>query len=197
MKSATSTRGGRKSSVPDAKLKKREYSFVSPTSPEGPVSLASIRLLLKEALEPINIELGQLHQTLESASEQLKEVASLPGRIKELESENAVLKCKLEGTIGQCKNLEEKICTLEGYSRRNNLKFSQMRGFNNLNVSSQAKCEAQILEIFSNIGLQITSSEIEHAHPIGGPVANRPVIVRFGSFKTRQKVLHEREKLVY
>ena len=68
----TSVCGGKKGTFDSSKMFKRDHSMVSPTSPEGPVTLASIRILFKEELVPVNSELEHLSKSANSKQMVLK-----------------------------------------------------------------------------------------------------------------------------
>ena len=93
----TGVRGGRKGSVPDSsKVMKRDYSLVSPTSPESTVTLTNIKMLLQEALEPVTEDLNQLKKSVKFATDQLKTVTLLGKKVAELQKNNSELTNQLK-----------------------------------------------------------------------------------------------------
>ena len=85
-KISTSVCGGKKGTlVESSKILKRDYTLISPSSPEGTVSLANIRSLFKEELVPINNEFDHLQKSVEFTSEQMKDLVLLNEKIVKLE----------------------------------------------------------------------------------------------------------------
>ena len=72
-----------------AKSQKRDYDLVSPPSPEGQLTLTNMRALLKEAMDPIYIELDAVKCKLE-------QVTTVNERVTNLEEELKSTKAKLE-----------------------------------------------------------------------------------------------------
>ena len=193
----TGVRGGKKGSVSNSsKVMKRDYSLVSPTSPESTVTLTNIKMLLQEALEPITEDLNQLKKSVEFATDQLKTVTLLGERVTELQKNNAELTNHLKDSQAQCHVLQERVIALESYSRRNNLKFSQIRGsISTLQRQNSEDCESMMIRLFQKVGISVGPSEIENAHWIGHhKLVSRPIIIRFLNHKIRQKVFNERNK---
>ena len=69
-----SGRTGSTSSAP--KAPKREYELVSPTTPEGQVTIGNIRSLLQEAIQPLVTDIADLKQKLDDigAAEKKSEI---------------------------------------------------------------------------------------------------------------------------
>ena len=187
----------RRSSVPDSKALKRDHNQVSPNSPESAITLTSIKTLLKEALAPITDDLNELKKSVDFTSDQLKIVTSLEERVADLQINNCELSNQLKDSKAKCNVLEEKVIALESYSRRNNLKFSQIRGTTSeLQNPNKVDCESLMVHLFQRAGIDMGHSDIKNAHYIGyHKQVDRPIIVRFLSFKMRQKVYTERSKL--
>ena len=95
-KVSTSVRGDKKRTFDSSKMFKRDHSMVSPTSPEGPVTLASIRILFKEQLVPVNSELEHLSKSVEFNSKQIEDMMVLNKKVDVLQKDNTVLGNKLK-----------------------------------------------------------------------------------------------------
>ena len=65
-------------STPGAsKSLKRDFELVSPESPEGYITSASMRNMLKEHLQPISKELTELKKSVNSNAEKIDEIMNL------------------------------------------------------------------------------------------------------------------------
>lgn len=191
-----SVRGGRKDSASArAKMIKRDFEMVSPASPENPpVTLANIRMLFKEELEPINMEFEDLRNSISFNSAKLDEIANLSTKVENLEKKCETLTAKLDAAEARCEQLEEKVVMLETYSRKNNVKFL---GIKKLVTAPSAveDCEKIIIELCQKIGLQIGPREIERAHRLGqNNNPNRPIIVKLSHFKDKQSILSKKQQ---
>ena len=195
-KVSTSIRGGKKGTFDSSKMFKRDHSMVSPTSPKGPVTLASIRILFKEELVPVNSELEHLRNSVEFNSKQMEDMMVLNKKVDVLQKDNTVLGNKLKEVELKCSVLQERITSLEMYTRRNNLKFSGLMPPEQDTVARGAKSHEDLLiSLFKKVGIPMHPDEREHVHPIGHYKAkNRPFIVRFVNYKSRQKIFTDRKK---
>ena len=182
----------RSSSQPNvSKAPKRDFDMVSPASPKGNFSLSAFKSLLKESLAPLTADLDSLKSSAKFTTDTLAEIGALTNRVKKLESESSHLKTRLGETEKRCGVLEEKITAMESYSRRNNLKF--------LNIAREGgveDCESTIIDLCEKYGIPIQSYQIERAHRLGSqsPKLTNPILVRFLSFKDRQRVFQEKGK---
>ena len=93
--------------------------------------------------------------------------ANLTSKVDELSGQNNLLSEKLQIAEARCQLLEDKVIALESASRRNNLKFLNVKMQQSDSESSHENCESTILEICANHGINIGPSEIERAHRIG------------------------------
>ena len=85
--------------------------------------------------------------------------------------------------------------SLESYSRKNNLKFLNVKQ-NTAGSKKQAEdCEELILRMCCKHGIEMESRYIERAHRLGykGKV-NGPIIVKFNNYKDKQRVLKEKKR---
>ena len=107
-------RGGSTTGAP--KALKMDYQLVSPTTPEGQVTLCNIRVLLKEAIEPLADDLEQVKQKLDS-------MTVVNARVDTLELKVDNLETRLSQSETKCSELQKEVVKLEMYSRKNSLKF--------------------------------------------------------------------------
>ena len=188
----SSLRGGRRcSSQPNfSKALKRDFDSVSPTSPENIVTLSAMRALLKETMAPVIADLDDVKASAQFTTEKLDEITSLSERMSKMEKENIDLKSKLEKSEARCSTLEDRIILVEGYSRRNNLKF--------INVADRPtgeNCESRVLELCKRFDIDLEEHHIERAHRLGNKnQAKSPILVKFLSYKDRQRVLQEKTR---
>ena len=190
--------GGRRVGAPvESKVQKRDYTLVSPTSPESPVTLAGIFNMLKEQLDPLRADMDQVKESLDFTSEKLDVLSQFASKIDDLKKKNDDLSEKLKKSETRCQSLEEKVIALESASRRNNLKFLNVQKKISANTESlHEDCESTILEICAQYGINITSSDIERAHRVGyAGKAERPIIAKFLRYKVREEVFHAFKKL--
>ena len=95
-KTSTASKGTKQGSFqPPSTSQRRNYELVSPTTPEGPASLPSIRAMFHEFLEPVKWDLDLVKGTVEATSAKL-EIAVLTQKCVHLEAENVALKYKLK-----------------------------------------------------------------------------------------------------
>ena len=190
--------GGRRVGAPvESKVQKRDYTLVSPTSPESPVTLAGIYNMLKEQLDPLHADMDQAKESLDFTSEKLHVLSQFASKIDDLKKKNDDLSEKLKKSETRCQSLEEKVIALESASRRNNLKFLNVQKKISANTESlHEDCESTILEICAQYGINIASSDIERAHRVGyAGKAERPIIVKFLRYKVREEVFHAFKRL--
>ena len=181
----------RSSSQPNvSKALKRDFDSVSPSSPENSLTLSSMRQLLKETMAPVTADLEGLKVSAKATSDQLKEITTLTKKVSCLEKENSDLKAKLKESDIKCKELEDRVISMESYSRRNNLKF-----LNVVDQSTGENCERTILDLCKNLDICLEDSQIERAHRLGGKQnAKAPILVKFLSYKVRQCVFREKAR---
>lgn len=93
----------------------------------------------------------------------------------------------------QVDSLQLRINELEDRSRRNNLLFYGIPD----ERENWEECEAKVLKALTGVLDPLPSGAIERAHRLGTFSNNkcRPIIVKFASFKTKDKILGSRKKL--
>ena len=94
-----------------------------------------------------------------------------------------------------CKALSEQMLSLDARSRRNNLKFLNMKS-NHYVSTSKEDCERLIIEFCAQFGVCIEARDIERAHRIGPRnKIGQPILVKFAHFKVRQQVFEARSEM--
>ena len=193
---AVVNKGTRKGSSqpPSSKALRRDFSLVSPASPDLPISATSLRTMLHEALEPLSQELDGVRRSIQDNSTKLGDIKPLSKKCADLEAENTRLKSKLEITEARCQSMEEKLLSLETRSRRNNLKFIPMKN-NKLDPAlwQQRECDALVTDLCRKYGIYINPNQIEISHRLGKS-KDAPVIAKFFTNKDKVKVLKEKQK---
>ena len=192
--SKTATVSGKnrtKPTVDSTPASKRLFAEVSPACPENQVTLLNIKILLKEALEPLTLEIDELRKSVEFTSSKLDEMSHLHAKVENLEKKCEHMSRQLSASEARCELLHEKLLTQEIFSRKNNLKFVGIK----CAETAQENCETIILNVCSQIGLKIHPRDIKRAHRVG-PSGNpsRPIIVKLLHFKDRQLILMEKQK---
>ena len=94
-----------------------------------------------------------------------------------------------------CQPLSEQMLSLDARSRRNNLKFLNMKS--NQAVSTlKEECEMLIIEFCAKFGVCVEARDIERAHRIRPRnKIGQPILVRFSHFKVRQQVFEARSRM--
>ena len=118
-------------------------------------------------------------------------VKSLKEKIAALSDENANLRRRVE-------ELELKVERAEQYSRRNCLRMSGISETDNESV------DKKVMQMTTAIGSDIALCDIDRCHRLGRPRTTtsgnqmsrpRDIIIKFTSFRARQKVLKNKSKL--
>ena len=175
-------RGG--STIGAPKALKRDYQLVSPTTPEGQVTLCNIRALLKEAIEPLADDLEQVKQKLDA-------ITVVNARVDTLELKVDNLETRLLQSETKCSELQKEVVKLEMYSRKNNLKFLNIK---DPHSASNENCEEKILDLCAYHNVELDARNIETAHRLGRSTKiDRPIMVKFSNFKSKQKILRARK----
>ena len=115
----------------------------------------------------------------------------LSARINVLETENQSLKAENGSLKQRVESLESAVEAGEQYSRRNCLRVSGIREADNENTDNL------ILDVVHSIAVDLDIHEIDRSHRVGRARNNRPrdIIVRFFTFRARQKLYKDRTKL--
>ena len=88
----SSDKSGKKSQSqpPSSKSVRRDYSQVTPDSPNSPISTTSLRVMLQEAILPVTQELDAIKQSINDNSKKLDQIGLLSKHCANLESENGI-----------------------------------------------------------------------------------------------------------
>ena len=102
-----------------------------------------------------------------------------------LRSENSLLREKVE-------ELEFTSDNLEQYSRRNNLKLSGLS-----EDTANSNTDKVILDLCTELRLSLSEVDIDRSHRVGKPNLPKPrqIIVKFTSYRARQKLYKARSQL--
>ena len=188
-----------------SKTPKRDHSCVAPPSPQ--MSLSDVRKLLKEELaksldsttksiESLGQRLGTDFETLQESIDCVKSELttlseSLDDRIADLVQENNELRLNCSQAEVKINKLTDRIVSLEGHMRRDNLKFLNIK----VNDTQGEDCESLILALCKDMGITLDSRAIIRAHRTGPKRENtQPIIVKFGHFKDKMLVLKEKNR---
>ena len=178
---------------PPQKSLRRGYELVSPTSTDPPLSLAGIRVLFEEYLDPVKKELDSIQKSLQDATTKLGKVSDLEKACSGLKADNQILKSKLDKAEDKSHLLEERLISLESVSRRNNLKFILMKK-GNLTSWPHKDCESIVLEMCDKWNLDLPKNCIERAYKLRGRQSDSPIIVKFLSFKDKLQVIRQKHR---
>ena len=110
------------------------------------------------------------------------------------ETENSLLKDKLEKTEKRCQKLEERLFSLETASRRNNLKFVPMTRLIS-NSWQNCDCNVLVMNLCGKYGINFNQSSIERAHRVNARQKDAPIIVKLLKFKDKLRILREKQKM--
>ena len=109
-------------------------------------------------------------------------VTGLQTRITALETENASLKETVAKLVSSCD-------TAEQYSRRNCIRITGIREAENESTDDHVMSMATALD------LDLTINDIDRSHRVGKPGKPRAIIVKFATFRARQKLYRSRSQL--
>ena len=113
--------------------------------------------------------------------------------ITELHKQNSDLVTQNVALTERVVKLEKAVDQAEQYSRRNNLRISGYVEDNNENTDDI------VMKMASDIGCDLQLSEIDRSHRVGKPDAartkQREILVKFTSYRARQKLYKKRTEL--
>ena len=200
------------------KQKKRDFDLVSPDSPDSPITMSGFRVMLKQEVEKITAEITEVKNVIKSNSDSLESFKLSTGidiedvkrgiqfnsdtldslkvlteKVINIELGHNKLASKVEAYEERICQLEERLISLEGRSRRNNLKFLNVK--NTTHQGATENCESLIIQLCKDNGIELNPRSIERAHRVGfkGP-KDRPIIVKFFHYKDRQAILQAKGK---
>ena len=180
------------SSQPHTDHQARSYQPVSQAS--GYSSMVSdpgsFAAALAAALqtEQVRVPLGNIIQDkLETLTDNYEtRLRELESKSLELELENKSLKTRLD-------TAESAIDELEQYGRRNALRVS-----NNWPEAAQEDTDTLIVQMArDHLNIDLQPSDISRSHRVGPPTPDkpRPVLVKFSTYRARERIYRARSKL--
>lgn len=158
--------------------------------PPTPVTTDNFPALLASAFQnpQVRESLGSLiTDRLEQVTEDLER------RIRELEAKNLSLEVTNTQLHTRVERAESAIDELEQYGRRNALRIS-----NNLPEVPGEDTDKIVLELANtHLGVQLEASDISRSHRVGPPSPSKPrqILVKFATYRAREKVFKARSKL--
>ncbi|XP_077528536.1 uncharacterized protein LOC144140913 [Haemaphysalis longicornis] len=141
----------------------------------------------------------QLHTTEKTISDLSNRITQLEKHYQSLSTVQTQITALETGagvTARHIQTLEARFDDAENRSRRNNLIFYGLPDTNHSETFSES--EELIMSLCSeHLNVEIDPKELERAHRLGRhkPGQNRPVIVKFTSFKTKETILSNGKKL--
>lgn len=155
-----------------------ESSFMGlpPPDPEILRTVSIVKLYLKD--EIVSVVKAAVSEAVDS---QLKEVKE---ENKRLSSENEILKARVS-------ELEVTAEQSEQYSRRNSLRIS------NIPETEEEETDLIVLDIAETLNLDIRGYDIDRSHRVGKPGPKRPrdILVKFATYRARQRLYGARSNL--
>lgn len=112
-------------------------------------------------------------------------------KAKALEEKNNILKKEVSHLNNKVTKLETDLDSVEQYNRRNTLRIT------GIPEDPKENIDQTVAEVASAMNSNIKLSEIDSTHRTGKPKGNRPkdIIVRFVSYKAREKLYEARNRL--
>ena len=119
-------------------------------------------------------------------------IASLESKNESLVKENDSLRTENMLLREKVEELEFTTDNLEQYSRRNNLRLSGIP-----ETPTNSNTDKVILDLCKDLGISLSESDIDRSHRVGRPNGPKPrqIIVKFTSYRARQKLFKERTQL--
>ena len=162
------------------------------------------------------VELADIHASLEQIKndllnkatnekidELLKKIDEKDKKIQDLESRLEILESKNATNDNTIKLLERKVDDNESYHRRQNLRIVGIPQPVNGAKESEDECLQKVKNDIDKLGVELPNLDwcLDRAHRVGpikvdegGNVMNRPMIVRFTSWRARTAVYRNRVK---
>lgn len=148
--------------------------------------IADIKVI-KTGQKSIETKVGAIQKRLDAVEEKMKTFDHMNEDIVHLQS-------SVETLTSQQDTLQSRVDDLEDRSRRNNI---ILRGIPD-NRETWEETEVHVREVLRDVLDPLPETAIERAHRLGQyhPGKCRPIIVRFSNFKTKNKLLSVRKKLM-
>ena len=166
-------------------LKTMNENYVTKTD------LNELRTSVNELTQRIDNAVLQADTALTKATEAEKRAQEAEAKVQNLEGELQQLQSKLHKSAVKCNVLQEKVASLDDYSRRENLIFE------GIDESPKENCTAKIVR-FLNEKLNIADAEqmeFQRIHRVGNGQKPRPIICRFLKYPEREVVWQARSNL--
>ena len=157
--------------------------------------LKQTSMSLKTELSVVKNHVAEVRkESLDKIDQIEHSVAHVSGIFESWKEEKAVLLCQITELKAE---YELKFDEIEQYSRRSCLITTGVK------ESQEESTGKIVLNIFlDNLGVRLDLSEIGRSHRLGpwktdqnGNVTSRPIIIKFISYKSRQKVFNVKKKL--
>lgn len=157
-----------------------------------PSEMSKLSEMLKDTFKD---EIGNLVQSIVNGV--LKglndRIDAMETNVKELQKKNITLENHNKALSARVATLEKGVDQAEQYSRRNNLRIT---GYNE---AENENTDGIVMQMASDIGVDLHLSEIDRSHRVGKPDAERTrpreIIVKFTSYRARQKLFKMRTEL--
>ncbi|XP_049268747.1 uncharacterized protein LOC125757325 [Rhipicephalus sanguineus] len=170
--------------------------------PTDPVILAELKKIstgqsaLLSEVQDLKVQLHTTEKTIRGLSDRIAQLEEHYKTLSTVQSELVTLQTSMAATSRHIETLEARFEDAENRSRRNNLLFHGLPDTNHSETFSES--EGLIMNLCSeHLNIKIDPKEIERAHRLGRYKAGlqRPIIVRFTSFKTKEVILSNGKKL--
>ena len=146
-------------------------------------------LLLKEFLG-VKSEISNVKEQVTGINGKLDTVLTDVGLLK---SEVEQVKADYASLSSTVAFIDNRIDYLENQSRRNNIIF---RNIPEEKGEKWADSKSKIIKVIKDkLGMEVSSFEIERAHRTAGKSGARPMVVKFLSYDTRERVFSLKKKL--
>ena len=112
-------------------------------------------------------------------------------RLRKLHDENKRLTQENEELKNRVTRLEQDIDDTEQYNRRNNLRISKFP------ESASEDTDAIVIKIAETLNVPLTPGDIDRSHRVGRPGSKpqRDIIVKFATYRARERLFINRKKL--
>ena len=193
-----------------SKVPKRDISEVDPASPQ--FTLLDIGQLLDAKLAPVYEDIQSLRDSIQDSAKKTKQdlqsmTTSIDGLSQQLESvkqlvnektklvkdENETLKLKQKQSADEISKLTDRVISLEGQMRRDNLKLLNVK--RQASVGEWENCEDLVISLFSDLDIDLDERSIVRAHRTGPRgKGNQPIIVKFHHYKDKMTILKAKRR---
>lgn len=155
-------------------------------------AIDNLRLEFKTELDGIKSTVKDIEKSLENTQEEVKGVKENVNKVTEDHAKSTeTLSAKIVELETQLKEQMENNIRLEQYTRRENLRF------NNIREAEQEDCKSVIQGIIQQMGIDSSTIRYHAVHRVGKRLEgrHRPIIARFVSREDREFVWSKRGKI--